>query len=232
MSETKKMILIVDDEKQLVSLVALHMQMAGYEVSSANDGWTAIDICNRHKPDLVILDLMLPKLNGWEVCRRMKEDKALKDIAVIMLSARGELEDKLRGFDSGADDYVTKPFSPRELVARVKRVLERSDSGKEKNTRFTAGDLVIDLNDFNVRAKNKPVPLTEKERAVLRVLLKNKGQLLSHERILHEAWGDNAMIEYGNIDVHIRHLREKIENDPEDPQFIKTVKGEGYKFDA
>jgi two-component system alkaline phosphatase synthesis response regulator PhoP len=131
---TKKKILIVDDEKALVSLVALHMQMAGYEVLFTNEGWSAIDICKRDKPDLVILDLMLPKLNGWEVCRRLRSDDETKDMAVIMLSARGELEDKLRGFDAGADDYVTKPFSPKELVARVKRILDRSVSQKEKKS--------------------------------------------------------------------------------------------------
>ena len=125
MTPTKKKILVVDDEKALVSLVTLHMQMAGYEVFFANDGWSALDICKRDKPDLVILDLMLPKLNGWEVCRRIREDDSIKDIAVLMLSARSEVDDKVRGFNVGADDYVTKPFSPKELVARVKRILDR-----------------------------------------------------------------------------------------------------------
>jgi DNA-binding response OmpR family regulator len=126
MTSPQKKILIVDDEKALVSLVALHMRTAGYEVLTANDGWSAIDVCKRNKPDLVILDLMLPKLNGWEVCRRLREDDMTKDIRVVMLSARSEDDDKLRGFDVGADDYVTKPFSPRELVARVNRILARS----------------------------------------------------------------------------------------------------------
>ena len=130
MTLTKKKILVVDDEKALVSLVTLHMQMAGYEVFFANDGWSALDICKRDKPDLVILDLMLPKLNGWEVCRRIKEDDSIKDIAVLMLSARSEVDDKVRGFNVGADDYVTKPFSPKELVARVKRILDRNLSSK------------------------------------------------------------------------------------------------------
>jgi DNA-binding response OmpR family regulator len=125
MAQENKKVLIVDDEKDLVSLVALHMRSAGYEVFIANDGWTAIDMCKKNKPDLVILDLMLPKLNGWEVCRRIREDDNIKNIAVLMLSARGETDDKLRGFDVGADDYVTKPFSPKELVARVKRILAR-----------------------------------------------------------------------------------------------------------
>ena len=230
MGSDKKKILIVDDEKDLVSLVTLHMQTAGYEVFFANDGWTALDMCKRHHPDLIILDLMLPKLNGWDVCRRIREDDSIKDIAVLMLSARDEIDDKLKGFDAGADDYVTKPFSPRELVARVKRVLARTTHQGEEKNQFTTGDLQIDLDSFGVKVKDKEVLLTEKERAVLKVLLKNRGKLLSHERILHEAWGDNAMIEYGNIDVHVRHLREKIEKDPEDPQFIKTIKGEGYKF--
>jgi two-component system alkaline phosphatase synthesis response regulator PhoP len=126
MTSVQKKILIVDDEKALVSLVALHMRTAGYDALIANDGWTAIDMCKRDKPDLIILDLMLPKLNGWEVCRRLKEDDMTKDIMVVILSARSQDDDKLRGFDAGADDYMTKPFSPRELVARVNRILVRS----------------------------------------------------------------------------------------------------------
>ncbi len=125
MTSNPKKILIVDDEKDLVSLVALHMQMAGFRVQFAYDGFAALDICRRERPDAVILDLMLPKLNGWEVCRRLRQDPQMKDTAVLMLSARDETEDKVMGFDAGADDYVTKPFSPRELVARVRRILGR-----------------------------------------------------------------------------------------------------------
>jgi DNA-binding response OmpR family regulator len=126
MTSAQKKILVVDDEKALVSLVALHMRTAGHDVLIAHDGWAAIDMCKRDKPDLIILDLMLPKLNGWEVCRRLRGDDATKDVMVVMLSARSDDVDKLRGFSAGADDYVTKPFSPRELVARVNRILARS----------------------------------------------------------------------------------------------------------
>ncbi|MEI6863674.1 MAG: response regulator, partial [Candidatus Omnitrophota bacterium] len=125
----KKKILIVDDEKQLVSLVRLHMEMSGYEVLSASDGEEALAVANRDKPDLMILDLMLPKIDGWEVCKRLRAESKSGDIPVIMLTARSETEDKLKGFECGADDYMTKPFSPRELVARVKRVLARAEKG-------------------------------------------------------------------------------------------------------
>jgi DNA-binding response OmpR family regulator len=145
-----------------------------------------------------------------------------------MLTARSETTDKLKGFECGADDYVTKPFSPRELVARVKRVLARAEKGPLTPKRYSMGDVDIDLEDFTVKVKDKEIHLTEKERAVLKVLVSRPGELLTREQLLDAAWSDKDNIEYGNIDVHIRHLREKIEKDPENPKIIKTVKGAGY----
>lgn len=227
----KKKILIVDDEKDLVSLVSLHMKMAGYDVLSAADGEKALEIAEDEKPDLIILDLMLPKVAGWEVCKRLRQDPGIKNVPVIMLTARAEIEDKLKGFEAGADDYVTKPFSPRELVSRVKRVLVRAEPVLQKPRRYIKGKLEIDLEDFKVKVGGKEVVLTEKEKAILKALVSRPGELLAHEQILDMVWGENNIVEYGNIDVHIRHLREKIEKDPENPQLIKTIKGEGYKFE-
>lgn len=224
----KKKILIVDDEKQLVSLVSLHMKMSGYEVLSAGDGEEALAISKEEKPDLIILDLMLPKMDGWEVCKRLRTESKIGGIPVIMLTARSEAGDKLKGFECGADDYVTKPFSPRELVARVKRVLARAEKGPLILKRYSVGDVDIDLEDFTVKVKDKEIHLTEKERAILKVLVSRPGELLTREQLLDAAWSDKDNIEYGNIDVHIRHLREKIEKDPENPKIIKTVKGVGY----
>ncbi len=130
----QKKILIVDDEKELISLVSLHMRMAGYAVVSAGDGVAALDLCRKEKPDLVILDMMLPKIEGWDLCRYLRGDEALKNVPIIVLSARGEVEDKVKGFVAGADDYVTKPFSPRELVARVNRMLARCERPQEGRT--------------------------------------------------------------------------------------------------
>ncbi len=227
----KKKILLVDDEKDLTALVSLHMKMAGFEVLTANNGEKALDLSREEKPDLIILDLMLPKIDGWEVCKRLRQDPGISNIPVIMLTARAETEDKLKGFEAGADDYVTKPFSPRELVARVKRVLARAETKATMPKRYIKDKVEIDIEDFKVKVEEKEVMLTEKEKAILKALVSRPGELLTHEQILDMVWGENNIVEYGNIDVHIRHLREKIEKDPENPQIIKTIKGEGYKFD-
>jgi len=147
-----------------------------------------------------------------------------------MLTARTQIEDKLKGFEAGADDYVTKPFSPRELVARVKRVLARAEAEPALAKRFIKGKTEINLDDFKVRISGKEVGLTKKESAILKALVARKGELLTHEQILDSVWGED-IVEHGNIDVHIRHLREKIEADPDNPEIIKTIKGEGYKLE-
>jgi len=230
--QQKKKILIVDDEKDLVSLVSLHMRISGYEVLVAGDGEKALAIAKEEKPDLIILDLMLPKMDGWEVCKRLRKESRIGDIPVIMLTARSETGDKLKGFECGADDYVTKPFSPRELVARVKRVLARAENGSSTPKRYVFGDVDIDLEDFTVKVAGKEVYLTEKERAILKELVIRPGELLTRDQLLDAVWSDKDNVEYGNIDVHIRHLREKIEKDPEAPEIIKSVKGVGYAIEA
>jgi two-component system alkaline phosphatase synthesis response regulator PhoP len=226
-----KKVLIVDDEKELLGLVSLHMRMAGFEVLQAADGEAAIKICEESKPDLVILDLMLPELDGWEVCRILRENPATQTIPVMILTARAEVDDRLRGFDMGADDYVTKPFSPRELVARVKRILERCHPKPKQQKNIVAGRLEIDMEDFDVRMKGQAVILTEKEKAILKLMVTRSGELITHEQLIDEVWGQDHIVEYGNIAVHVRHLREKIEEDPEHPKIIKTIKGMGYRFD-
>lgn len=231
MQQRKKKILIVDDEKQLVSLVSLHMTMAGYEVFSASDGEEALLKIKENKPDLIVLDLMLPKIDGWEVCKRLRAASGMSNIPVIMLTARAETRDKLKGFECGTDDYITKPFSPRELVARVKRVLARSENEALPPKRYKFKNLDIDLETITVKVKDKEVTLTDKERAILKVLISRPGELISHEQLLDAAWANKEIVEYGNIDVHIRHLREKLEKDPENPQIIKTVKGVGYTIE-
>jgi len=226
----KQTILVVDDEKELAALVSLHMKMAGFEVLTAANGEKALELSREEKPDLIILDLMLPKIDGWQVCEQLRQDAVTKDIPVIMLTARTQIEDKLKGFEAGADDYVTKPFSPRELVARVKRVLARAEAEPALAKRFIKGKTEINLGDFKVRISGKEVGLTKKESAILKALVARKGELLTHEQILDSVWGED-IVEHGNIDVHIRHLREKIEADPDNPEIIKTIKGEGYKLE-
>ena len=230
--QRKKKILIVDDEKQLVSLVILHMKMSGYEVLSANDGEKALAIAREENPDLLILDLMLPKMDGLEVCKRLRAESKTGDIPVIMLTARSETGDKLKGFECGADDYITKPFSPRELVARVRRVLARAEKKSSTPKRCSFGDVDINLEDFTIKVMGKNISLTEKERAIMKELATKPGELFTREQLLDAVWSDKDDIEYGNIDVHIRHLREKIEKDPENPKIIKTIKGAGYVLET
>jgi two-component system alkaline phosphatase synthesis response regulator PhoP len=227
----KRKILVVDDEKELVKLVTFNLSIAGYNVLSAKNGIEALEISEQENPDLIILDIMLPRIDGWEVCRRLRQNPHTANIPIIMLSALSEVDDKLRGFDLGIDDYVTKPFSPRELVVRVKRVLARSENRVSAPKTIKIGPLEIGGEDFAVKLNNEEIILTEKEKGILRFLVNNPGVVLSHNKILDEVWGQDNIVEYGNIDVHIRHLREKIEKDPDDPQLIKTVKGEGYKFE-
>ncbi|MFA6217819.1 MAG: response regulator transcription factor [Candidatus Omnitrophota bacterium] len=227
----KRKILIVEDEKELVKLITFHMAIAGYDVLSAKNGIEALEVCETQKPALIILDIMLPRIDGWEVCRRLKLNPQTRHIPIIMLSALSEIEDKLKGFDLGTDDYVTKPFSPRELVVRVKRVLARSENKESVLKTIRIGSLEIDKENFEIKRNDQQITFTEKERGMLKLFINNPGIVLSHSEILDAVWGQDTIVEYGNIDVHIRHLREKIEKDPEEPQVIKTVKGEGYKFD-
>lgn len=227
----KKKILIVEDDKQISALVNMHMKMSGYDTSITFDGEEAIKAIKEHCPDIIILDLMLPKLDGWEVCKRLRQEPQTRHLPVIMLTCRTEIEDKLKGFDLGADDYVTKPFSPRELVARVKRVLARAERHSALPKKYTFGKLEINFVDSVVRVEGKEVYLTRKEAEILKALVERQGELLTYDQILDEVWRED-IVEYGNIDVHIRHLREKIEKDPNNPRFIKTVKGEGYKFES
>jgi two-component system alkaline phosphatase synthesis response regulator PhoP len=228
---SKKKILIVDDEKELVKLISFHITIAGYDVLSAKNGVEALEICEKEKLDLIILDIMLPRIDGWEVCCRLRQNSKTWDIPIIMLSALSEVEDKLKGFSLGTDDYVTKPFSPRELVVRVKRVLARSKGRASIPRTIRNSSLEIDGETLTVKRDNQEISFTEKEKGILNLFINNPGVVLSHNEILDKVWGEDNIVEYGNIDVHIRHLRQKIENDPEDPQLIKTIKGEGYKFE-
>ncbi|MDD5130743.1 MAG: response regulator transcription factor [Candidatus Omnitrophica bacterium] len=228
----KRKILVVEDEKELAKLITFHITTAGYDVLCANNGIEAMEICETENPALVVLDIMLPRLDGWQVCRRLRQDPRARNIPIIILSALSEVKDKLKGFDLGADDYVTKPFSPRELVVRIKRVLSRFENKPlALNTTVKIGSLEIDRADFTVKRNNEEVALTEKERGILRLLMDNTAKVFGHSEILDTVWGQDNIVEYGNVDVHIRHLREKIEKNPEAPQLIKTVKGKGYKFE-
>jgi len=226
---SKAKILVVDDEPKIVSTVRAYLERDGYDVAQAGDGKTALDIFKRENPDLIILDLMLPEIDGLEVCRRIRRSS---DVPIIMLTARQEDADKLIGLEIGADDYVTKPFSPRELVARVKVVLRRTrpDSPVAASSRIEAGGLVVDEGRFEASCHGQPIPLTATEFRILAALVRNSGLVLSRAKLL-DILGENYEGYERTIDVHVKNLRRKLsETDAENPCTITTVHGVGYKF--
>lgn len=223
-------ILVVDDEKTIVKGLKFNLEKEGYEVFTAYDGEEALRVFNESNPDLIVLDLMLPELDGFEVCRRIRKGS---DVPIVMLTARGEDIDKILGLELGADDYVTKPFNPRELAARVKAILRRSHTSAKDTTGgqvIRLQDLQIDLFQHKVRVHDKDVDLTSKEFALLSLLASHPGRVFSREKLLEHVWGYDYYGDARTVDVHIRHLREKIEPEPATPQLILTVWGAGYKF--
>jgi DNA-binding response OmpR family regulator len=224
-------ILVVDDEKTIVKGLKFSLEKEGYEVLAAYDGAEALSLFKTESPDLIVLDLMLPEVDGFEVCRRIRKGS---EVPIIMLTARGEDIDKILGLELGADDYVTKPFNPRELTARIKAILRRAQipPGKDQAGMqlIRLQDLQIDLFQRKVRIRDKEVDLTSKEFALLSLLASHPGRVFSREKLLEHVWGYDYYGDARTVDVHIRHMREKIEPDPATPQLILTVWGAGYKF--
>jgi two-component system, OmpR family, response regulator ResD len=222
-------VLVVDDEPMVREVLARYLEKEGYEVDVAEDGEQALSAYSASRPDVVLLDLMLPRVDGLEVFRRMRD---LSPTAVIMLTAKGEETDRVVGLELGADDYVTKPFSPREVVARVRAVLRRSTPPPTGQHRMVSvGDLQIDGQRREVRRKGAPVRLTRKEFDLLFLLASNVGRAFTRSELLEDVWdfawdGDTA-----TVTVHVRRLREKIEDDPSHPRHLVTVWGVGYRFD-
>lgn len=225
-------ILVVDDEEPIVELVKYNLEKGGHRVWSALDGVKAVEQVEALNPDLVVLDLMLPGFDGLEVCRRVRTMEYGRDIPIIILSARNSELDKVLGLEIGADDYVTKPFSPRELVARVQACLRRRLSGKDKETEdeIKVGPFTMKPERYKVYLKDQPLELTPKEFELLKQLLLNQGRVLKRDFLLDRVWGYNYGIDTRTLDVHIRYLRQKIEEDPANPQYIETVRGVGYRF--
>ena len=225
-----KKALIVDDEQAIRELVRYHLEKEGLQCIEAQDGQAALDLARSERPDLLILDLMLPHVDGLEVCRMLKRNAATAHTAIIMLTAKAEEVDRIVGLEIGADDYVVKPFSPRELVARVKAVLRRGKDTQAEVIR-RIGTLEVDEAKHQVKVDGRPVELTVKEFDLLCALIKAKGRVLNREQILEMVWGySNAVdIESRTVDVHIRRLREKL---GEEYKRIVTIKGVGYRFES
>ncbi|RKO67435.1 response regulator transcription factor [Desulfofundulus salinus] len=229
-------ILVVDDEEHIVELIRYNLEKEGYQVIAATDGNTAIEMARSQRPDLILLDVMLPGQDGLAVCRALQQEAETRHIPVIMISARGEELDKVLGLEMGADDYVTKPFSPRELVARVKARLRRASvegegrGARPSGGRLVRGRLVIDQDRFLVTVDGIKQDLTPKEFELLRFLASEPGKVFSREYLLEQIWGYDYAGDSRTVDVHIRHIRQKLEQVPNAPQYIETVRGVGYRF--
>jgi two-component system alkaline phosphatase synthesis response regulator PhoP len=225
-------ILVVDDEPQIIEVVQDYLKQAGYRVLAARDGQTALTLARHERPDLVVLDLMLPGgIDGLEVCRRLRRDPVLADVPIIMLTARIAEADRLIGLELGADDYVTKPFSPREVVARVRAVLRRARGHAESSGIVRVGDLAVDLANRSVTVAGEPVSLTPTEFDLLAILARNPGRPFTRAQLLDLVY-DVAYAGYDRaIDSHVKNLRRKIEPDPREPRYVLTVYGVGYKLE-
>jgi DNA-binding response OmpR family regulator len=222
-------ILLVDDEQSIQTLLSYPLRKDGYHVTSAQDGREALQRFEEARFDLVILDLMLPKLDGVEVCRELR---SRSQVPIIMLTAKGSETDKVAGLEVGADDYITKPFSMREFRSRVKAALRRSRMASKPDEEETIdhGELKIDFGRRMVTLREEEVRVTYVEFEILGALARSPGRVLSRETLLEHVWGDSEYRDPRTVDVHIRHLREKLESDPKDPEFLFTVRGVGYRF--
>jgi DNA-binding response OmpR family regulator len=230
MSPQPARILLVDDEQSVQKLLSYPLRKEGYEVVPAMDGQEALDRCRGQSFDLIVLDVMLPKIDGFDVCRQIR---AQSSVPIIMLTAKAEEFDKVLGLELGADDYITKPFSMREFRSRVKAVLRRSDLLREEQRDeepIEADELRIDFAKRTVEIRGEPVRLTYVEFEILSILARNPGRVFSRTMLLDRLWGDSAFRDPRTIDVHIRHLREKVERDPKEPEYLFTVRGVGYHF--
>ena len=231
---SREKILIVDDEYHIVELLKFNIKNAGYEVITANNGVDGLNLAKEEKPSLVLLDLMLPGMDGYDVCKEIKKNNKTSNIAIIMLTAKGEELDKILGLELGADDYITKPFSVRELLARTKAVLRRSVASNRETEEayYENSRLKVDFERHEVLINKEKIDMTLKEFELLEILVKNRGKILKREMLLDKIWGYEYIGETRTVDVHIRYLRKKIEEDDKNPKLIETIRGVGYRFNG
>jgi len=221
-------ILIIEDEKDMVTGLKFNLEAVGYTVVAAYDGEEGYQLALKGRPDLVILDLMLPKRNGYDVCRSLKQE--IPQLPIVMLTARSQEADIVLGLELGADDYVTKPFSVLELMARVKSVLRRTKSGAQIPEKYRFGNLEVDFKKYAARKKGRPIDLSPREYEILKYFIEKQGEIVSREDLLNAVWGYESFPNTRTVDTHIAKLRQKIEDKPDDPEHIITVHGIGYKF--
>jgi len=225
-------ILIVDDEKDIVELVAYNLSREGYQIAKAYDGHQALQCIRENRPSLVILDLMLPGINGFEICRMIRKKSDTGSLPIIMLTAKTDSVDKVMGLEIGADDYMTKPFNVRELVARVRAVLRRWENHAEQKDpeKISLSGLEIDFRTYEVMIDGEKVDIGLTELKLLRFFVMNPGRVYTRDQLLDNVWGNESFVEPRTVDVHISRLRAAIEKDKDDPRYILTVRGIGYKF--
>ena len=221
-------ILIVEDEPEMVLGLKDNFEFEGYEVVTAPDGAAGLEKARREKPDLVILDIMLPKLSGLEVCRTLRSEGV--SVPILMLTARGQETDKVAGLELGADDYVTKPFSIKELLARVKAILRRVEGGPKRLARYAFSDVELDFEVYRARKGDKPLELSPREFELLRYLIERKGETVTRDQLLEDVWGYESYPSTRTVDTHIAKLRAKIGDSGSEPRWILTIHGMGYKF--
>lgn len=225
-------ILVVDDEPSIAQSIKYNLEREGFDVVTASDGEEALQLISREKPKLIVLDLMLPKLSGEDVCRYVRKRS---QVPIIMLTAKGEEVDRVVGLEIGADDYMIKPFSTHELIARIKAVLRRTTAFAakvESNDDLSIGIFELNTKRHEIRQADKLLDLTLKEFEILQLLMRNAGQVVRRETLLHRVWGEDYFGDTKTLDVHIRRLRKKIEKDPSKPRYIETVRGVGYRFEV
>lgn len=226
-----KKVLVVDDEKLIVKGIRFSLEQDGMEVDCAYDGEEALEMAKADTYDIILLDVMLPKLTGFEVCQQIRE---FSNVPIVMLTAKGDDMDKILGLEYGADDYITKPFNILEVKARLKAIMRRTSprGGKEEKTMLESGDMKLDMENRRVYISDKEINLTSKEYEVLELLMKNQGKVYSREALLNNVWGAAYPGDVRTVDVHVRRLREKIEVNPSEPKFVHTKWGSGYFFKA
>ena len=227
-----KNILVVEDDSDLCTLLEYNLTRAGYSVKAVHRLDAAAEVLEVERPNLIILDVMLPDGDGFDFCRRLRDDPTHRKVPILFLTARSQEVDRVLGLEIGGDDYITKPFSPRELLARVKAHLRRSDESDSSESPAVSGPLTVDVNSRRVSLRGQPVPLTATEFKILEFFLANPGRVYSREQLLRSIWGEGCHVTPRNVDVHIRRLRERLEDKPESPQWIQTVRGFGYRFEA
>ena len=226
MSESNSKILLVDDEQDILDFLSYNLKKEGYKVLTASNGKEAISIAKKEFPHLIILDVMMPDLDGMETCRELREIPSLKDTIIAFLTARNEDYSQIAGFDVGADDYITKPIKPRVLASRIKALLRRNNRNENPNEQLDLGGIKIDKEKFLVIKNGEEINLPKKEFKLLSLLATKPGKVFTREFILQEVWGDEVVVGDRTIDVHVRKLREKLGD-----EYIKTIKGIGYKFE-